>query len=292
MPSPFRPPTTDPAVLRNPPQFEPDYSLGEEYYDPHRKVLRLHSPERDNEARQLLALSMRQRIIPSAEFGNPPGMDGFIDVAIRAIATYESRRTREAIFNRSTAKASLDNAIRCILVTRDALLNVAASQQLLNFLREIFVMSGAHRSTGDPRTTKAEKVALRQAAHLLDHFATFSPDRLADHLLELEAVLSLAAERMKPQADSRKNEIAQEFCDGIAHAWLLGTGEIPTLAKFNPNSRSSSPFAHLLETINQNILVETVRDPFDFKTYGVKAIARIKNAYPELAAFRKKRGRS
>lgn len=293
MPSPFSPPVTDPAVLRNLPQFEPDYTLGEEYYDPDKNVLRLHSSERDREIREVLAVSMRPRIIPSAEFGNPAAMDGFIDAAIRAIATYESRRKRESLFDRSKAKATLDKAIESIFNARDALLRVADSHELLNFLREIFVLDRVrHRPTEQPRSKTGAKAAFKRAGQLLEIFATFSPDRLADHLLELESVLSLASERVKLRSDSRRNEIAQEFCDAMAHAWLQGSGEIPTFSKANPKSRTISPFARLLETINQSILVKAVRDPLDFNTYGVKAIARIKTAYPDLATVRKKPGRS
>jgi hypothetical protein len=293
MPSLFSPPATDPAILRNLPQFEPDYTLGEEYFDPNKNVLRLHSSERDREIRQLLALSMRPYIIPSVEFGNPPAMDSFIDVAIRSIATYESRRKREAIFDRAIAKATLDKAIESIFDTRDALLKVSESQELLNFLREIFMHDTApSRLATTPLTKKEVNSYFKMTGQLYEKYATFSPDRLADHLLELETLLSLASERVKLQPDSRRNKIAQEFCDAMAHAWLIGTGEIPTFSKYNPRSRSTSPFAQLLDIINQRILIEPVRDPSGFKTYGAKAVGRIKAAYPELAIVRQKPGRS
>lgn len=290
MPRLFSRPGTDPAVLRDLPQFEPDYALGEEYYDPERNVLRLQSFERDTEVRNVLAASIRQRIIPSAELGNSPAMDVFVDAAIRSIATYESRRRREPIFNRVTAKATLDKAAESMLDTRQALLEVAASHELTSFLREIFV--GSHRrEISEPHTRSEMNAFFREGEQLLDSFEMLSPERLADQLLRLEAVLAMASEKMKLQPDSRKNEIAQEFCDGMAHAWFQGTGEIPTFAKSNPKSRSASPFAQLLKVVNKQVLVEAVRDPFDFETYGVKAVARIKGAYPELKPVRKKRGR-
>jgi hypothetical protein len=118
---------------------------------------------------------------------------------------------------------------------------------------------------------------LRRKAELARSYSDFAPDQIAWRISHLETVVSLADERVSfGPGDAQRDQIAQDFTDQLASAWHSATGRKPTYSRPTPRLKNRSPFARLLETINQTLLKERHRSPNDFFEYGAKAIKRLR----------------
>jgi len=121
------------------------------------------------------------------------------------------------------------------------------------------------------------KQELRRKADLGRNYSDFAPEQIAWRLSQLETVVSLAAERISfGPGDAQRDEIAQDFTDQLASAWHSATERKPTYSRPTARLKKLSPFARLLETINQKLLKERHRSPNNFFEYGAKAIKRLR----------------
>src|SRR5262249_24297925 len=123
---------------------------------------------------------------------------------------------------------------------------------------------------------KQVKQELRRRARLGRSYSDFAPDQIAGRLSQLETVVSLADDRVSfGPGDAQRDQIAQDFTDQLASAWHSATERKPTYSRPTRRLKNPSPFARLLETINQELLAERHRSPNDFFEYGAKAIKRL-----------------
>jgi hypothetical protein len=121
------------------------------------------------------------------------------------------------------------------------------------------------------------KQELQRRADLGRNYSDFAPDQIARRLSQLEAVVSLAAERVTfGPGDAQRDQIAQDFTDQLASAWYSATETLPTCSKPTPRLKNPSPFAHLLQTINQGLLKERHRSANNFHEYGIKSVKRLR----------------
>jgi hypothetical protein len=118
----------------------------------------------------------------------------------------------------------------------------------------------------------------RQRTAVLDRsYSDFAPDQIAWCLSQLETVLGLAAEQVTfGPGDAQRDQIAQDFTDQLASAWHSATERLPTCSRPTLRLKNCSPFARLLETINQELLEERHRSPNDFFEYGAKSVKRLR----------------
>ena len=109
------------------------------------------------------------------------------------------------------------------------------------------------------------------------HFSDFAPEQIAWRLSQLERVVSLAAEQVTfGPGDAQRDQIAQDFSDQLASAWRQATETWPTCSRPTPRLKNPSPFARLLETINQEVLEKRHRSPNNFLEYGIKSVKRFR----------------
>ena len=194
--------------------------------------------------------------------------------AKRAIAAYVGARETE--YDRRKAKELLSATSIALETTKRKLQEIARWSELSNYLMRL------HRDATlaeQPQPSSPEQVEqeLRRRADLGRSYSDFAPDQIAWRISQLETVVSLADERVSfGPGDAQRDQIAQDFTDQLASAWHSATEMLPTCSRPTPRLKNPSPFARLLETINQTLLKERHRSPNNFFEYGAKAIKRLR----------------
>jgi len=194
--------------------------------------------------------------------------------AKRAIAAYVGARETE--YDRRKAKELLSATSIALETTKRKLQEIARWSELSNYLMRL------HRDATlaeQPQPSSPEQVEqeLRRRADLGRSYSDFAPDQTAWRLCQLETVVSLAAERVTfGPGDAQRDQIAQDFTDQLASAWHSATERNPTSSRPTPRLKKPSPFARLLETINQRLLKERHRSPNNFFEFGVKSVKRLR----------------
>src|SRR5262249_20878507 len=123
----------------------------------------------------------------------------------------------------------------------------------------------------------AKRPQRRRKADLGRSYSDFAPDQIARRLSQLETIVNLATERVAlSPGEAKRDQIAQDFTDQLASAWLSATGRWPTYSRPTPRLKNPSLFARLLETINQRLLKKRHRSPNNFSEYGAKARNRLR----------------
>jgi hypothetical protein len=202
----------------------------------------------------------------------------FLKDAKRAIAGYVGARETE--YNRRKAKKLLSATSIALETTKQKLQEIVRLPELSDYLKRL------HRDatfTEQPQASSRKQVKqeLRRRADLDRNYSDFAPDQIARRLSQLETVVSLADERVTlGRGDAQRDQIAQDFTDQLASAWHSATGENPTCSRPTPGLKKPSPFAGLLETINQRLLNKRHQSPNNFFEYGAKAIKRLPSAKP------------
>jgi hypothetical protein len=159
--------------------------------------------------------------------------------------------------------------------TRQKLQEIARWPELSNYLKRL------HRDATlaeqlQPSSGEQVEQELRRKADLGRSYSDFAPDQIARRLSQLETVVSLADKKVSfGPGDSQRDQIAQDFTDQLASAWHSATERVPTYSRPTPRLKNPSPFARLLETINQKLLKQRHRSPNNFFEYGAKAIKRL-----------------
>jgi len=198
----------------------------------------------------------------------------FLKDAKRAIAGYVGARETE--YDRRKAKELLSATSIDLETTKRKLQEIAQWPELSNYLKHL------HRDASlteqpQPSSWKQVKQELRRRADLGRSYSDFAPDQISLRISRLETVVSIAAERVTfGPGDAQRDQIAQDFTDQLAFTWHSATAMLPTYSRPTPRLKNPSPFARLLETINQNLLKERHRSPNNFFEYGAKAIKRLR----------------
>jgi hypothetical protein len=211
-------------------------------------------------------------------------LEPFLNDAKRAIAGYVGARETE--YDRRKAWKLLLETLSDLETTKRKLQEIAQWPELSNYLKRLHrdapPAPQPHRDAPpaeqpQPSSRKQVKQELRRRAELGRSYSDFAPDQIASRLSQLETVVSLAAERVSfGSGDAQRDQIAQDFTDQLASAWLRATKTWPTCSRPTPRLKNPSPFARLLETINQRLLKEHHRSPNNFFEYGAKAIKRLR----------------
>jgi hypothetical protein len=287
-------PRTPKKRLSELPQFEPDYSYHHIEFEDGERII--FTPERGAEIKTALAQFIRPHARSVNWDGKLTGIDRFVENAMRAIATFEYRRSKTRRFDRQLAKATLRTTVGKIIDASRALEEIASNPELAYFLQELFVALMAEDRPTDPSqklSARALRSAIRRSSQQLELYKQeFSPHMMAAQLMRLEPILSLAAEKVELQpGDFQRDEIAQELCNDLARAWISGTGQLPTFSKPNPRLRSKSAFAELLSLVNNSILDAPYRHENNFRTYGDKARDLMRKGFRDLAVSHQPRRR-
>jgi len=284
---------TDPKALRSLPQFHPDRSFDVESMDLDTGDYHLFPPAVETEIIKILSRCVQPYVRVVEWNGKPTGLDRFLHNALRTIATYVSQRGRGPMFDRIKAKAVLLKADKTVLAAITALTEISMWRELSHYLEQLYLGAQPHerpKSETPARhkpTASAVNRAIGQADQQLATYLAFSPWTVVGRLSNLEPVLTLAVERIGFQpGDFQRDDIAQEFIDEMVVAWISATGGLPTYSKASPRSRSPSPFAALLMTVNAGILRKDLRSPNDFREYAAKSIKQMKERFPELRTVR------
>jgi hypothetical protein len=232
----------------------------------------------------------------------------FLNDAKRAIAGYVGARETE--YDRRKAKKLLSAASIALETTKRKLQEIARWPELSNYLKRLHrdAAGGGEMSRNEairllvrgmlpanalaeqpqPSSPKQVKQELRRRASLDRNYSDFAPDQIRLRISQLETVVSLADERVTfGPGDAQRDQIAQDFTDQLASAWLRATERSPTCSRPTRRLKNPSPFAGLLETINQRLLNKRHQSPNNFFEYGAKAIKRLPSAKP-----RRSRGRA
>ena len=205
----------------------------------------------------------------------------FLNDAKRAIAAYVGARETE--YDRRKAKKLLSSIP--LEKTKRKLQEIAQWPELSNYLKRLHrdaIGDGARSTTTlaeqpQPSSRKQVEQELQRKADLDTSYSQFAPDQIAWCLSQLETVVSLAAERVTfGPGDAQRDQIAQDFTNQLASAWHSATEELPTCSRPTPRLKKPSPFARLLETINQKLLNERHRSPNNFFEFGVKSVKRLR----------------
>jgi hypothetical protein len=227
----------------------------------------------------------------------------FLEDAKRAIAAYIG--ARETGYDRWEARKLLSETSIALETARRKLQEIARWPELSNYLKYVF-RGATPTERPEPSSQEQVKQELQRiddlysdlapdqiALHRLSQLETvvklqriddldrsysdLAPDQIALRLSQLETVVSLAAERVTfGPGDAQRDQIAQDFTDQLASAWLQATETLPTCSRRTLRLKNRSPFARLLETINQELLEERHRSPNDFFEYGAKAVKAVK----------------
>jgi hypothetical protein len=196
----------------------------------------------------------------------------FLKDAKRAIAGYVGARETE--YDRRRAKKLLSATSIALETTERKLQEIAQWPELSNYLKRLH-RDATLAEQPRPSSLKQVKQELQRRADLGRNYSNFAPDQIARRLSQLETVVSLAAERVTfSPGDPQRDQIAQAFSDQLASAWHSATEELPTCSRPTPRLKTRSPFARLLETINQKLLKDRHRSENDFLEYGVKSVKR------------------
>jgi hypothetical protein len=218
----------------------------------------------------------------------------FLNDAKRAIAGYVGARETE--YDRRKAKTLLTETLTNLETARRKLQEIAGWPELSNYLKRVHrdALGFGHLGPAERHLAEATlseqpqassrkqvKQELRRRADLDRNYSDFAPDQIARRLSQLETVVSLADERVTlGRGDAQRDQIAQDFTDQLASAWHSATDGNPTCSRPTPRLKKPSPFARLLETINQRLLNKRHKSPNDFFEYGAKAIKRLPSAKP------------
>jgi hypothetical protein len=203
---------------------------------------------------------------------DPTKLKPFLKDAKRAIAGYVGARETE--YDRRRAKKLLSATSIALETTKQKLQEIARWPELSNYLKRLH-RDATLAEQPKPSSQKQVKQKLRRRADLGRSYSDFAPAQIARRLSQLETVVSLAAERVTfGPGDAQRDQIAQDFTDQLASAWHSATEKMPTCSRPTPRLKHPSPFARLLETINQELLAERHRSPNDFFEYGTNAIKR------------------
>jgi hypothetical protein len=198
----------------------------------------------------------------------------FLKNAKRAIAAYVG--ARETRYDCQDAKKLLSATSIALEPTKRKLQEIARWPELSNYLKLVY-RDATSPERPEPSSLRQVKQALQRTAALDTTYSDFAPDQIASRLSQLETVISLAAERVTfGPGDAQRDQIAQDFTDQLASAWRSATERLPTCSRPTPRLKNPSPFARLLETINQELLEERHRSPNDFFEYGAKAVKRLR----------------
>ena len=278
MPSRLRTPKSD---LDRLPQFEPDHTFR---LDETQHESGFPFPEsRARQIRDVLSSAMKDHVREARFQGKSTSLERFLRNAMLAIATYESRSLRRRAYDRGKASKLLKEVRVALWAFQRALERTVEWKQLDRYLTSLFVAARKQNErqhvahTADRRpdaTVKRYARALLEARKLADlyraEFRARSPKGILNQLRHLEALLSLALEKLELQpGDVQRDEIAREFASAMMFAWMSATGVVPTISKSKP-----LPFQRLLATINRDILKAEVRHPADFRYPAVFAAAR------------------
>ena len=212
----------------------------------------------------------------------------FLKDAKRAIGGYVGARETE--YDRRKAKELLSATSIALEKTKPKLQEIARWPELSNYLKRLHrdAPPGTWRDNAftlaeqpQPSSRKQMKQELQRRARLRRSYSDFAPEQIAWRLSQLETVVSLAAERVTfGPGDAQRDQIAQDFTDQLASAWHSATERLPTCSRSTPRLKKPSPFAGLLETINQRLLNKRHQSPNNFFEYGAKAIKRLPSAKP------------
>jgi hypothetical protein len=198
----------------------------------------------------------------------------FLKDAKRAIAAYIG--ARETGYDRWEARKLLSETSIALGTARLKLQEIARWPELSNYLKCVF-RGATPTERPEPSSQKQVKQELQRIDDLDRSYSDLAPDQIALRLSQLETVVSLAAERVTfGPGDAQRDQIAQDFTDQLASAWLQATETLPTCSRRTLRLKNRSPFARLLETINQELLEERHRSPNDFFEYGAKAVKRLR----------------
>jgi carboxymethylenebutenolidase len=201
-------------------------------------------------------------------------LEPFLNDAKRAIAGYVGARETE--YDRRKAKKLLSATSIALETTKRKLQEIARWPELSNYLKRLH-RDSAPTERPEPSSQEQVEKELQRRAHLDRSYSDFAPDQIAWRLSQLETVVSLADERVSfGSGDAQRDQIAQDFTDQLASAWHSATERKPTYSRPTPRLKNPSPFARLLETINQKLLKEHHRSPNNFFEYGAKAIKRLR----------------
>jgi hypothetical protein len=214
----------------------------------------------------------------------------FLNDAKRAIAGYVG--VRETEYDRRKAKELLTETLTSLETTRRKLQEIAGWPELSNYLKRVYRDAprwrrnrnriAAPTERPEPSSAREQVEQARQRTAALDRsYSDFAPDQIAWCLSQLETVLGLAAEQVTFGPDAQRDKIAQDFTDQLASAWHSATERLPTCSRPTPRLKNCSPFARLLETINQELLEDRHRSPKNnFLEYGVKSVKRLQPSPP------------
>src|SRR6516225_2423842 len=198
----------------------------------------------------------------------------FLNDAKRAIAGYVGARETE--YDRRKAKKLLPATSIALETTKRKLQEIARWSELSNYLKRLH-RDATLAEQPEPSSPEQVEQELRRRADLGRSYSDFAPDQIAWRISQLETVVSLAGERVTfGPGDAQRDQIARDFTDQLASAWHSATGTLPTCSKSTPRLKNPSPFARLLETINQELLAERHRSLNDFHRYGIKSVKRLR----------------
>src|SRR5262249_46410672 len=198
----------------------------------------------------------------------------FLKDAKRAIAGYVGARETE--YDRRRAKTLLTETLTDLVSARRKLQDIAGWPELSNYLKRVY-RDATLSEQPQPSSRKQVKQELRRRASLGRSYSDFAPDKIAWCLSQLETVVSLADEKVSfGHGDAQRDQIAADFTDQLASAWHSATEKLPTCSRPTPHLKKPSPFARLLEKINQELLEKRHRSPNNFLEYGVKSVKRLR----------------
>jgi hypothetical protein len=205
-------------------------------------------------------------------------LEPFLNDAKRAIAGYVGARETE--YDRRKAKKLLSATSIALSIAlekaKPKLQEIARWPELSNYLKRLH-RDATLAEQPQPSSQKQVKQELQRRAHLGRSYSDFAPEQIAWRLSQLERVVSLAAEQVTfGPGDAQRDQIAQDFTDQLASAWHSATKTLPTCSKPTPRLKNPSPFARLLETINQKLLKDRHRSPNNFFEYGIKSVKRVR----------------
>ena len=204
-----------------------------------------------------------------------------------AIARFEHRRGNEVNFDRGIAKEALKRAVGMVLDTRRALEQIARNRELSKFLEKVFVTDIRGNDAQKMKPGRSITSAFRRSSGVLEAYRKIAPQALADHLMSLEPILTIAVERVEFQpGDFQRDDIAQDLCDDLALAWISGTAKLPTFSKPHPRLRNKSGFAELLSLVNNSIIEPQFKHKADFRNYGVNSRNKMRKKFPDLTVSR------
>jgi hypothetical protein len=200
----------------------------------------------------------------------------FLNDAKRAIAGYVGARETE--YDRRKAKTLLTETLTNLETARGKLQEIAGWPELSNYLKLRVYRDATPTERPEPLSARKQVKQARQRTAALDRsYSDFAPDKIAWRLSQLETIVGLAAERVSfGPGDAQRDQIAQDFTDQLASAWHSATARLPTYSRPTQRLKHRSPFARLLETINQKLLRERHRYPNNFLEYGVKSVKRLR----------------